>query len=306
MKKICGFITKWMALIVLAAAVAAFLLPGPLSHIKTSWVPLLLGFVMFGMGLTLDLKDFAHVFIHPKDVMIGFVCQFTIMPLLALALAKAFSLPPELAVGVILVGCCPGGTSSNVITYLSGGNVALSVAMTGVSTLLAPLMTPLLVKLFAGAYIPVDFWGMFLSILKVIVIPIALGLVIKKFLPKASEKVTAYLPAFSTLVITLIVIAVVSANATSLRSCGLLVIAVVILHNILGYLLGYFAGKLLRMSHDSRIAVSVEVGMQNSGLACSLAATHFSAMAMASVPGAVFSVWHNISGALLARLLKRS
>lgn len=306
MKKICGFITKWMALIVLAAAVAAFLLPSPLSHIKTSWVPLLLGFVMFGMGLTLDLKDFAHVFIHPKDVMIGFVCQFTIMPLLALALAKAFSLPPELAVGVILVGCCPGGTSSNVITYLSGGNVALSVAMTGVSTLLAPFMTPLLVKLFAGAYIPVDFWGMFLSILKVIVIPIALGLVIKKLLPKASERVTAYLPAFSTLVITLIVIAVVSANATSLRSCGLLVIAVVILHNILGYLLGYFAGKLLRMSHDSRIAVSVEVGMQNSGLACSLAATHFSAMAMASVPGAVFSVWHNISGALLARLLKRS
>ena len=177
--------------------------------------------------------------------------------------------------------------------------------MTGVSTLLAPFMTPLLVKLFAGAYIPVDFWGMFLSILKVIVIPIALGLVIKKFLPKASEKVTAYLPAFSTLVITLIVIAVVSANATSLRSCGLLVIVVVILHNTFGYLLGYFAGKLLGMRHDSRIAVSVEVGMQNSGLACSLAATHFSAMAMASVPGAVFSVWHNISGALIARLYSK-
>lgn len=305
MKRICAFITRWMALIVLAAAVLSFLLPSAMSHVRTSWVPVLLGLVMFGMGLTLTAKDFALVFSHPRDVLIGFVCQFTIMPLLAVVLAKIFALPPELAVGVILVGCCPGGTSSNVITYLSRGNVALSVAMTGVSTLLAPVMTPLLVRLLAGAYIPVDFWGMFLSIVKVIILPVALGLLVRRFLPKAADSVSGYLPAFSTIVITLIVIAVVSANAQSLHRCGLLVIAVVILHNVAGYLLGYLAGKLLRLNPDSRIAVSVEVGMQNSGLACSLAATNFASMAMAPVPGAVFSVWHNISGALFAAMRQK-
>lgn len=265
MKKICAFITRWMALIVLAAAVAAFIRPSVLGAVRTSWVT----------------------------------------PMLALALAKLFSLPPELAIGVILVGCCPGGTSSNVITYLSGGNTALSVAMTGVSTILAPFMTPLLVKLFAGTYIPVDFWGMSLSIFEVIIAPIALGLVIRRFFPKAAEAVNCYLPAFSTVVITLIVIAVVAANAERLHSCGLLVVAVVILHNVFGYALGFAAARLLKMGQDSAKAVSIEVGMQNSGLACSLAATHFQAMAMATVPGAVFSVWHNISGALIARFFSR-
>lgn len=265
----------------------------------------MLGCVMFGMGLTLDLRDFGRVFSRPKDVIICFACQFTIMPLLATALAHLFALPPELAVGVMLVGCCPGGTSSNVITYLSRGDVALSVGMTAVSTLFAPFMTPLLVRLFAGAYVPVDFWGMFLSILKVIILPIAIGMLFKRFLPKVTAGISGYLPAFSTLVITLIVIAVVAANATSLRSCGLLVIAVVVLHNICGYVLGYLAGRALRMPMARRTAVSVEVGMQNSGLACSLASTHFAAMAMASVPGAIFSVWHNISGALIARLYSK-
>ena len=305
MKKVCEFITKYMAAIVLAAALAAFLWPAALRAIRTSWVTPMLGCVMFGMGLTLDLRDFGRVFSRPKDVIIGFACQFTIMPLLASALAHLFALPPELAVGVMLVGCCPGGTSSNVITYLSRGDVALSVGMTAVSTLFAPFMTPLLVRLFAGAYVPVDFWGMFLSILKVIILPIAIGLLFKRFLPKVTAGISGYLPAFSTLVITMIVIAVVAANAASLRSCGLLVIAVVVLHNICGYVLGYLAGRALRMPMARRTAVSVEVGMQNSGLACSLAATHFAAMAMASVPGAIFSVWHNISGALIARLYSK-
>ena len=304
MKKLCGYITKYMAVIILVAAIVSFLCPSVMGHIRTSWITPLLGCVMFGMGLTLDLKDFVRVFSRPKDVLAGFVCQFTIMPLLAVALCRLFSLPPELAVGVILVGCCPGGTSSNVITYLSKGDVALSVSMTGVSTLLAPVMTPLLVRLFAGTYIPVDFWGMFLSIVEVIIVPVALGLVVRHFLPKATAAVTEYLPAFSTVVIALIVIAVVSANAGQLHTCGLVVIVVVILHNVCGYLLGYLAGSLLRMSPPKRTAVSVEVGMQNSGLACSLASTHFASMAMAPVPGAVFSVWHNISGALLSRLFR--
>lgn len=295
-----------MAAIVLVAAVCSFFFPKVTGVVRTSWVTPLLGCVMFGMGLTLELKDFGKVFRRPKDVLIGCVCQFVIMPLLAWGLAWAFRLPTELALGVVLVGCCPGGTSSNVITYLSKGDVALSVGMTGISTLVAPLLTPLLVKLFAGAYIPVDFWGMFLSIVKVILLPIALGLIIKKYLPKVSTAVLPFLPAFSTLVITMIVMAVVSANSSKLHECGLLVIGVVMLHNLLGYGLGYLVGWGLKMEPAKRIAVSIEVGMQNSGLACSLAATHFATMALAGVPGAIFSVWHNISGALYARIFRRN
>lgn len=294
-----------MAIIVLVVALCSFFWPSVMGVIKTSWVTPMLGAVMFGMGLTLDLKDFKAVLVRPKDALIGCLCQFTIMPLLAVGLSKLFNLPPELALGVILVGCCPGGTSSNVITFLSKGDVALSVAMTGVSTILAPLLTPLLVKLFAGAYVPVDVWGMFLSILQVIIAPIALGLLVKRFFPKAAAAVTAYLPAFSTIVITMIVAAVVSANSASLHSCGLLVVAVVILHNICGYGLGFLVARLLKLDSAKCTAVSVEVGMQNSGLACSLASSHFPDLAMASVPGAVFSVWHNISGALLSRLFQR-
>ena len=305
MKKLCAFITKYMAAIVLVAAIAAFFWPSVTGHVKTSWVTPLLGCVMFGMGLTLELHDFVEVFRRPKEVLIGCLCQFTIMPLLAWGLSKVFGLPLELAIGVILVGCCPGGTSSNVITYLSKGDVALSVGMTGVSTLLAPLMTPLLVKLLAGQMIPVDFWGMFLSIVEVVIAPIALGLLVKRFLPKVTSVLSSYLPAFSTVVITLIVLAVVSANAPRLRVCGLLVVAVVMLHNLCGYALGLLVGWTLKLPVKKATAISVEVGMQNSGLACSLAATHFASLALAGVPGAVFSVWHNISGALLSRVYSR-
>lgn len=304
-QKVCNTITKYMAVIVLVAAMAAFLWPGPAGHIRTVWVAPMLGCVMFGMGMTLELRDFAEVFAKPKDVMIGFVCQFTIMPLLAVVLSRLFSLPAELAVGVMLVGCCPGGTASNVITYLAKGNLALSVGLTTLSTLFAPLMTPLLVKLTAGALIPVDFWGMFLSILEVVIAPVALGLLIKRLMPAFTKKVVGFLPAFSSIIITLIVMAVVAVNAAQLHTCGLLVIGVVILHNLCGFALGFGAARLLHLPGDKVTAVSLEVGMQNSGLACSLAATHFSTLAMAPVPGAVFSVWHNLSGALAARFFAR-
>ncbi|MCQ2147722.1 MAG: bile acid:sodium symporter family protein [Bacteroidales bacterium] len=305
MKRICSLITKYMAVIVLLVAACAFLWPAVLGHIKTSWVTPLLGAVMFGMGLTLELNDFKNVFSRPKDVIIGCLCQFTIMPLLAVGLSWVFKLPQELAIGVILVGCCPGGTSSNVITYLSKGDVALSVGMTGLSTILAPLLTPLLVKVLAGTMVPVDVMGMFLSIIEVIIVPISLGLIVKKIFPKVTSAVTEYLPAFSTIVITMIVAAVVSANSASLHKSGLLVIAVVILHNLSGYALGFGVGKALKLSPQKSTAISVEVGMQNSGLACSLAASHFAALAMASVPGAIFSVWHNISGALISRIFSK-
>jgi BASS family bile acid:Na+ symporter len=306
MKRIGTLITRYMSVLVLAAALCAFLWPGACGFVRTSWISPLLGLVMFGMGLTLEWKAFATVFARPLEVSIGVLCQFVLMPLLAWGLARLFRLPTELAVGVLLVGCCPGGTSSNVISYLAKGDVALSVGMTTVSTLLAPVITPLLMKFFAGAVIPVDFFAMFRSILQVVILPVALGLLAKRFLPVFSAGVIPALPAFSTIVIILIVISVVAANAVKLRDCGILIMAVVVLHNLSGYALGYLAARMMRFTADKARTVSIEVGMQNSGLACSLAATHFPNLAMASVPGALFSVWHNISGALLARLYARA
>jgi len=305
MKSICNFISRWMAVIVLVMAGAALAFPQYVGVIKTSWISWMLGLVMFGMGLTLSLNDFKIVFSRPKDVIVGCLAQFTIMPLLAWLLATAFHLPPELAIGVILVGCCPGGTASNVITYLAGGDVALSVGMTSVSTVLAPVLTPLLVWFLAGKDVDVDVVAMFMSILQVIILPICIGLIIKRFVTLNETFLKSILPAFSTIAITLIVGAVVSANAPKILTCGFLVMLVVILHNLLGYLLGFLIAKVLKMDKKKATAISIEVGMQNSGLACSLAAQHFQALALATVPGAIFSVWHNISGALLARLLKR-
>ena len=224
------------------------------------------------------------------------------MPLLAWLLSRLFALDEALTIGVVLVGCCPGGTASNVITYLSKGDLALSVGMTGVSTLLAPLMTPLLVWLLAGKTVDVDVAGMFLSILWVVILPIAAGLIVKRIWPKQTEQATAYLPAISSLAIAAIVLIVIAASAEKLYTCGLVIVLVVVLHNVCGLSIGYLIGRLLRLSSPKRKAISIEVGMQNSGLASSLAAQHFAAYPMAIIPGAVFSVWHNISGALVARL----
>ncbi len=294
-----------MALIVLLTAAGALLWPAVFGVIDTSWISYLLGMVMFGMGLTININDFKIVFSRPRDIIIGCIAQFTIMPSLAWCLAKLFNLPPELAIGVILVGCCPGGTSSNVITYLAGGDLPLSVGFTSISTLLAPLLTPLLTWMLAGTYVNVSIWSMFISIISVVILPIFLGFIVKYYFRDLSIKIADYLPAFSTIAITLIVAAVVSSNSSSLRTSGMLIILVVVCHNILGYATGFLLGKILKLAYPKRIAICVEVGMQNSGLACSLANQHFSAMAMAAVPGAIFSVWHNISGALLARILRK-
>jgi len=295
-----------MALIVLLAAAGALVWPEVFGVIKTGWITWLLGIVMFGMGLTLRVADFRILVSRPKDVLLGCLAQFTIMPLVAWILAKVFQLPPELAIGVILVGCCPGGTSSNVITFLAGGDLALSVGMTAISTLLAPFLTPVFVWLLAGTMVDVDVLSMLFSIVQVVFLPIVLGLVVRHLMgeERLSHITTNWLPAVSTIAITMIVASVVSANATRLLTSGWYVIVVVILHNICGYGLGFLLGCLLQMDRSKRIAVSVEVGMQNSGLACSLAANHFQTMALAPVPGAVFSVWHNISGALLAKLFR--
>ena len=288
-------------------AVGQFLLfPGTFSVVKTAWVNTLLGIVMFGMGLTLKPEDFKVVFSRPKDVIIGCIAQFTLMPFLAWALTQLFHLPTELAIGVILVGTCPGGTSSNVMTYLSKGDVALSVGMTAVSTVLAPFLTPLLTLLYAGQRVEVNPVNMFLSIVKVVLVPIALGFVVNHFFHAFTQNAVRVLPLISTTAIVLIICAVVSANSAKIMTSGLLILAVVILHNLLGYLTGFGVGKLLKLDSTKCRAISIEVGMQNSGLATSLAAAHFAQYPLATIPGAVFSVWHNISGALLANFFART
>ena len=302
MKKLCHYISKYMAVLVLVCALLSLLFPRILQPIPTRTINYLLGVIMFGMGLALNLNDFKIVFSRPKDIIIGCLAQFTIMPLLAWGLAKAFQLDEALALGVVLVGCCPGGTASNVITYLAKGDLALSVGMTAVSTLLAPLLTPLLTWALAGESIHVDVVGMLLSILWVIILPIALGLIIKSIWPKFTEKAMDYLPAFSSVAIAFTVSIVISANASKLLAGGLIIVIVVMLHNLCGLGLGYLIGRLLGLSEPKKRAISIEVGMQNSGLASSLATLHFAAYPMATIPGAIFSVWHNISGAIVAWL----
>ena len=294
-----------MGVLVLAAALLALAFPNVLQQVRPKVINYLLGVVMFGMGLTLNLRDFKIVFSRPKDVIVGCLAQFTIMPLLAWGLGRAFQLDEALALGVVLVGCCPGGTASNVITYLAKGDLALSVGMTGVSTLLAPLLTPLLTWALAGKSVDVDVAGMLLSILWVVILPIVVGLIVKGLLPRLTEKATAYLPAVSTLAIAFIVAIVVGANAHKLMAGGWVIVMVVMLHNLCGLGLGYLLGRLLGLSEPKKRAISIEVGMQNSGLASSLATLHFAAYPMAAIPGAIFSVWHNISGAMVARLYTR-
>ena len=304
MKTIAHFFSRFMALIVLAVAALALFVPSSGLWISLKAVNYLLMVVMFGMGLTMKLDDFKVVFTQPKDVLIGCLAQFTVMPLLAFSLGKIFGLEAGLLAGVILVGTCPGGTSSNVITYMSKGNVALSVGMTSVNTLLSPIVTPAITYLLLRTSVKVDMLAMCLSILQVVILPIALGFVVNKFAKKFVAKVIDILPVVSVIAICLIVSTVVSHNAEKILTTGAIVFVVVILHNLLGYACGFGLGKVLKMDMSKTKALTVEIGMQNSGLATSLANTAFPSLALATVPGAIFSVWHNISGAILANILR--
>lgn len=304
LEKLSNNVGKSMAWIVLAVAAMSLLVPKSTLWIQLSWINYLLMIVMFGMGLTIKPEDFAVVFLHPKDVLIGCVAQFTVMPILAYGLSRLFGLDPALTAGVVLVGTCPGGTSSNVITYFSKGDVPLSVGMTSVNTLLAPVLTPAITYFLLKTTVQVDVMSMFMSIVQVILIPIILGFVMNKLLGKFTQKLVTALPLVSTIAICLIVGAVVSHNAEKIFESGLLILIVVILHNTFGYICGFGVGKLFKMPPEKIKALSIEIGMQNSGLATSLAASSFPNLAMATVPGAVFSVWHNISGAILAAVYR--
>ncbi|WP_126425695.1 bile acid:sodium symporter family protein [Brevibacillus marinus] len=302
LERISRFVGNTFAFWVLLVSILAFSYPAWFVGLGPYVAPLL-GIVMFGMGLTLSTAEFQEVLRRPKEVLLGVLAQFVIMPLLGYGLAAGLRLTPEVAVGVILVGSCPGGTASNVMTYLARGDVALSVAITSVTTLLAPIVTPSLVLLFASQWVPVDPLSMFWSIVEVVIIPIALGLIVKTLFKRQAEASVKALPLVSVAAIVLIVAGVVAASKTSIASSGLLIFAVVILHNLLGLLLGFFAAKLFKFNLSKQKTLSIEVGMQNSGLGAAIAMAHFSPLA--AVPSALFSVWHNISGSLVATLFAR-
>lgn len=297
LQKIGKFAGNTFAIWVLVAAGLAIWIPEYFTWIG-SYITILLGIVMFGMGMTLKLDDFKLILQHPKGVVIGIVSQFVIMPLLAFALAKVFNLPPEIAVGVILVGCCPGGTSSNVMTFLAKGNTALSVTITSCTTLLAPFVTPALIYLLASEWLPVSFMAMFMSVIKVVLIPIILGIIAQFLFKPLVAKSVDILPTVSVVAIVMIVAAVVSGSRDKILETGLIIFAIVILHNGLGYLIGFLVAKLFKLKYDDQKAISIEVGMQNSGLGAQLAMAHFDPVS--AVPSAIFSFWHNISGPILA------
>ena len=293
------FVQKTFALWVILFSAIALMLPDLFVWLR-AYIPWMLGLIMFGMGMTMTLGDFKSVLQSPKAVAIGVVAQFLVMPGLAFLLCQLFRLPAEIAVGVILVGCCPGGTASNVITYMARGNTALSVACTSVSTLLAPILTPIMFYLLASQWIEINAWSMLISILQVVLFPIFLGLMVRTVLKSRVEAYIQVMPLVSVLAIVAIVAAIIAGSKTQILESGLMILGIVALHNGLGYLLGYWASRLFKLAEIDCRAVAIEVGMQNSGLGVALAATHFAASPVTAVPSAIFSLWHNISGPALA------
>ncbi|MHC0017947.1 bile acid:sodium symporter family protein [Acinetobacter pittii] len=293
------FIQKTFALWVIVFAALALWQPELFVWLK-AYIPWILGIIMLGMGMTMTVDDFKGVLQSPKAVLIGVVAQFVVMPGLAYVLCKLFNLPPEIAVGVILVGCCPGGTASNVITYMAKGNVALSVACTSVSTLLAPVLTPAIFYLLASQWLKIDAVSMFISILQVVLLPIIVGLILRTWLKRQVESYIQVMPLVSVIAIVAIVAAIIGGSKAAILQSGLLILAVVILHNGLGYLLGFTAARFFKLPYADSKAIAIEVGMQNSGLGVALAAVHFAASPITAVPSAIFSLWHNISGPALA------
>ncbi|MFV2145045.1 bile acid:sodium symporter family protein [Isoptericola sp. G70] len=303
MRKVAELAGRWFAVIVVLGGVAGLLAPTTLAPIA-GHIPLLLGIIMFGMGLTLRGADFGLVARRPWSVLVGVVAQFTVMPLVAWAIGTAFGLQDAAMVGMILVGAAPGGTASNVIVYLARGDTALSVTLTAVSTLLSPLLTPVLVLWLAGSQLDVTYGSLMTSIVQIVLFPVLAGLLVRTFAGGLVERyLLPYLPLVSVTGIVVVVAGIVAANADAVLATGALLALAVVVHNAVGIALGYGAARAARLDESARRAVSIEVGMQNSGLSAALATAHFSPAA--ALPAALFSVWHNVSGAVLASFWAR-
>lgn len=285
--------------IVIGAAILALAVPSLFAW-SANYVTLLLQFIMFTMGLTMAPSDFAEVFKKPWRVVLVECLQFLFMPLSAFLLAQLFQLPAEIALGLVLLGSVPGGTSSNVMVYLANGDVPLSISATSVSTLLSPILTPAMLSFYGGAYLNIEFWPMFFSIVNVVLVPIILGLVISYFFGEKTKKAEDVLPTLSSTAVLLVLASTVAVNQEALLSTGLLMFFVVALHNLSGYGIGYLLCKLFKMDTKSTRAIAVEVGLQNTGLAASLGLAHFSPLA--ALAGAAGTVVHTLFGTIYANL----
>lgn len=303
-RKAIDFIVNNIIILIVALSVIAYIFPNYFAWM-TKYTSIFLGIAMFGMGTTIELDNLKNILLHPKEIILGVVSQFLFMPLIALMLVKLFRLPQEIALGVILVGSCPGGTASNVITHIAGGDVALSVTMTTISTLLAPFLTPLLVYLLAGSWVEVSVSAMFITVVKVILLPVILGILINKILGEKMEYISPILPMISSLSIILIISGIVALNADKIAESGPLVTLVVFAHNVIGLMAGLAISNLFGLDYDKATALSIEVGMQNSGLAVSLATANFAMNPLATLPGAIFSVMHNLTGTIFAKIRKK-
>lgn len=298
------YASKYIGVLVILISLFAFLSPSMFEW-ATTYTSLLLGFAMFGMGMTINANDFKNILRHPKDVFIGCLAQFLVMPLISYLLAVTFNLPTPIAIGVILVGCCPGGTASNIITHIAGGDTTLSVSITVVSTLLCPILTPLWIYLLAGQWVDVSILSMITSVVKVVLVPIILGIIINYKMKNKKEYLSSVMPLISVVSVLLLIAGIVATNKEQLLICGSTVFIIIILHNVIGMILGFTIAKLFKMDLPKSTAVCVEVGMQNSGLAVSLALSNFATQPLCAVPGAIFSIWHNISGGILASIMKK-
>lgn len=299
------WVGKTFALWALAFAALGYFFPAWFKDLAWLIKPALM-VIMFGMGLTLQPRDFAEIVRRPLQVVLGLAAQFLLMPLIAVLLVRVFQLEPAVALGVILVGCCPGGTASNVMTFLARGDVALSVTITSFSTVLAPVLTPLLLQWFAGELISIDVLAMMKDIAQIVILPIVAGVVLHYWLGHRIDVAIGAMPLVSVAGIVLIIAIVIARSSGQLNSFNALVIlAVVMLHNVLGYALGFAAARVCGLSTAQCRAIMIEVGMQNSGLGATLANTFFAANPITAVPSALFSLWHNISGALLANICVR-
>lgn len=298
-ERFCSWFTQWMVAWVLFAVGVGYFYPASFVFLK-SHIEWLFAMTMFGIGAVLSLKDFEPVVKKPHLVLLGTVAQFAIMPLLGYLVAKALRLPPDLALGVIIVGAAPGAMASNVISYLAKADVAYSVALTSTTTFLAPVLTPFFVYLFGRSYIEIEFWPMFFSIINMVIIPLLAGMAVKHWFGKQIEKWVPAFPAMSALFIALICGLVVALNKDYLAGVSLLIFAAVFLHNFFGLLLGYGAGILYRFDVKRKRTLAFEVGMQNAGLGAVLALKHFSTQA--AIPNALFATWCIVTASILARI----
>ena len=297
-----GSVTALFPLWAVLCSLWAYTCPGVFVPLKDAIVPLL-GIIMFGMGITLRADDFVEIVRRPALVAVGVALQFGLMPFFAWAVGHALRLPRELLIGLVVVGSCPGGTASNVISYLAKADVPLSITLTSCSTTLAFLATPALTWAYIGHTVHVPFMEMMLSVVKIIVIPVLAGIAANTLWGKRIKAVIPYGPLFSMVAIVLVIAIIFALNRPQIATAGRLVIVAVILLNGLGLLGGYVGAKLFRFGEPQARTVAIEVGMQNSGLGVALSMAHFSALA--ALPSALFSVWHNLSGSLLASYWSR-